>query len=315
MTKTAPTADPLGNAQSIDSTSSARATWMAIGAIVLWCWSGVCFAKGARAIGAMPYLTLMTAVGVMTVAALQVWRRRPLLDLVRLPVRVMVAGFFGVALYTVILAEAIGMASDAEVGLVALMNYLWPIWIVLIGLALLDERPRRLPVIVGALLGFAGVAIAKGPSLFTSPPSSLLPHAMALTGGFLWALYSVLLRRWRVPAEQGGTAFHFAICSLMAAVIASWRGEWSGATLTPSVVFWILLGGVGPVGLAYHWWEIGVKRGSVHLIATLAYFIPIVSTALMCLFFRETLSAWLVAAAILITAGASLAKRATTEAN
>ena len=79
-------------------TPGSRATLAAVGSILLWCWSGVCFAVGSRIAGAMPYLALMTATGSLTVVALQAARRRPLLALVALPPRLAVAGFFGVAL-------------------------------------------------------------------------------------------------------------------------------------------------------------------------------------------------------------------------
>ena len=59
-----------------------RATAAAVGSILLWCASGVCFTSGARLMGPMAYLTLMTATGVLTVAGLQFLRRRPLGDLV-----------------------------------------------------------------------------------------------------------------------------------------------------------------------------------------------------------------------------------------
>ncbi len=62
----------------------------------------------------------------------------------------------------------------------------------------------------------------------------------------------------------------------MAAAVAAIRREWQNLPpVGAEALFWILFGGIGPVGLAYHWWEIGVKRGHVPLISTLAYFIPI----------------------------------------
>jgi len=64
----------------------------------------------------MAYLTLMTMTGVITVILLQAFRRRPLGGLVRLPVRVIVAGFWGVAFYTVILAFAFGTARRRRSG-------------------------------------------------------------------------------------------------------------------------------------------------------------------------------------------------------
>ncbi len=296
-----------------DSGSTAperSATVLAVGSILLWCWSGVCFAQGGRLLGPGVYLTCMTATGSLTVIALQALRGRPLADLVALPPRVMVAGFFGVALYTVMLALAFGIAEEAELGLVNLLNYLWPIWIVLLSLALLDEHPRKLPLLAGALLGFAGVTISRGMQGLLRAPQDWRPHLLALTGAFLWALYCVLLRRWRIPEEKGGTAFHFAVCAVMAAFLAVARGE----PVPPSGVsgeaaFWILFGGVGPVGLAYHWWEIGMKRGSVHLISLLAYFIPLGSTVLIGVFFSGAMNPGLLPGAALITLGAWVAGR------
>jgi drug/metabolite transporter (DMT)-like permease len=287
-----------------------RSTLAAVGSILLWCASGVCFASGARLLGSMAYLTLMTATGVITVVLLQRFRGQPIADLIRLPVRVMVAGFWGVAFYTVILALAFGIAPERDIGQVNLLNYLWPVWIVLLSAVLIREKTRLLPTAAGVILGFAGIAVARGPVELLRVPENPLPLFLALLGGFLWACYSVLLRRWRIPAEQGGTAFHFTLCALMAAAVAGIRGEWQNLPpVGAEALFWILFGGIGPVGLAYHWWEIGVKRGHVPLISTLAYFIPIGSTLLIGLLFREAMGPGLLFGAVLIAAGAWLSGR------
>jgi len=287
-----------------------RATLAAIGSILLWCASGVCFASGARLLGPMAYLTLMTATGVITVAILQRFRRQPFGDLVRLPLRVMVVGFWGVAFYTLILALAFGIAPERDIGQVNLLNYLWPVWIVLLSAALIREKTRLLSTAAGVILGFAGIVVARGPAEILRVPDNPLPLFLALLGGFLWACYSVLLRRWLIPAEQGGTAFHFTICALMAALAAAIRGEWQNLPpIGAEAIFWILFGGIGPVGLGYHWWEIGVKRGNVPLISTLAYFIPIGSTLLIGLLFREAMGPGLLFGAVLIAAGAWMAGR------
>jgi drug/metabolite transporter (DMT)-like permease len=288
-----------------------RATVAAIGSILLWCASGVCFARGARLLGPMAYLTLMTATGVITVVLLQRFRGQPFADLVRLPLRVMVAGFWGVAFYTVILALAFGIAPERAIGQVNLLNYLWPVWIVLLSSILIREKTRLLPTAAGVLLGFAGIVVARGPAELLRTPENPLPLFLALLGGFLWAGYSVLLRRWQIPAEKGGTAFHFTLCALMAAAVAAIRGEWRNLPpVGAEALFWILFGGIGPVGFAYHWWEIGMKRGHMPLISTLAYFIPIGSTLLIGLLFREAMRPGLLFGAVLIAVGAWLAGRA-----
>ncbi len=284
-------------------------------AILCWCWSGVCFRKGSDLMGSsMAYLALMTGCGSLTAVALQRLQGHSVIDMIRLPLKVVVAGFFGVALYTILLAKAFGMAAEADIGQINLLNYLWPVWMVVLGVALLGRRPRMLPAAAGLLMGLLGVVMARGFDSFGHWPENLAPHAFALTGGFLWALYVVLLRKWNIPEAQGGTALHFAVCAVLAGLLAhaggGWRHmpPWSGDRL-----FWVLLGGIGPVGIAYALYEISVKNGPVLLLASLAYFIPIGSSLLIGFFFRETLGAGLLLGAGLIAAGAWLVRHSCRE--
>ncbi|HWR98467.1 MAG TPA: EamA family transporter [Candidatus Methanoperedens sp.] len=286
-------------------TPARRATLLGTCSILLWCWSGACFARGGRIFGPGVYLTLMTGTGAATVALLQALRRRPLAALMRLPGRVVAAGFVGVALYTVLLALALFSASPADLGQVNLLNYLWPIWIVVFAGLLLPGRHGGAAALAGALLGFAGVLVARGPGGLLRIPEQWAPHLLALVAGALWALYCVLLRRWRVPEEQDGTALNFGLCAVLSAALALWRGEWSQlGPVGAEGVFWVVFGGVGPVGLAYHWWESGMKLGNAHLLGTLAYLIPVGSSVILGLLFAEALGPGLLAGALLIALGA-----------
>lgn len=259
----------------------------------------------------MVYLTLMTGCGSLTAVVLQILRAQPLSNMVRLPLKVMVAGFFGVGLYTVMLAKAFGLAAPGDIGQINLLNYLWPVWMVVLGILLLGNKPRIPMAVAGILMGLLGVVISRGFDLFTHLPTTLVPHALAASGGFLWALYVVLLRKWNIPEEKGGTAFHFAVCAIMAGLLAALSGEWQSIPpRSGSMLFWIVLGGVGPVGIAYSLYEISVKNGPVILIASLAYFIPIGSSLVIGLFFKETMNNGLILGAVLIAAGAWMVRRA-----
>lgn len=296
-----------------DPHKSHWANGLAAVAIVLWCWSAPCFAKGAAAMGAMPYLALSCAVGVPTAMLTHRLHGGKIADLFLIPKRVIVSGFFGMSVYTVILVMAVGMAPEADLAQVALINYLWPVFMVLLSLVLLPEKPRLGLVLLGALLGFVGVVVVKGTDTFTRSPASLLPHLMALIGAVMWAGYSVLLKRWQIPEEKGGSTLGFAMCGVFAAIVAAINGEWSQVTASSvSATGWVIFLGVGPIGVAYYWWEIGIKRGNPHLIALLAYFTPVGSALLIGLLFRESLSAGLFPGAALITLGAYLGQRAMT---
>ncbi|MCP3876184.1 MAG: EamA family transporter [Desulfobacteraceae bacterium] len=298
------------------SHSNSRSIILGIIAVLLWCWSGLCFRKGSEIMGSsMVYLTFMTGCGSFTAVVLQYFRGQPLSDMVRLPFRVIIAGFFGVALYTVMLAKAFGIAAEADIGQINLLNYLWPVWMVVLGILLLGYRPNAPLAISGILMGLFGVAISRGFNLFTHLPTNLIPHALAVSGGFLWALYVVLLRKWNIPEEKGGTAFHFAICAIMAGLFAGFSHEWHNIPpWSGAMVFWIVVGGVGPVGIAYSLYEISVKNGPIILIASFAYFIPIGSSLVIGLFFKETMNNGLILGAVFITIGAWMIRRACNDA-
>jgi drug/metabolite transporter (DMT)-like permease len=256
----------------------------------------------------MPFLTLAASIGVVTGVFFHLARGGSFAQLVRLPRLVAVAGFFGVALYTLLLTAAMGLADEQDLGQIVLINYLWPVWIVLLSALLLDDRPRLWPMLLALVLGFAGVAVSRGSETFTRPAGSLLPHGLALVGAFSWALYSVLLRRWRVPEESCGSTASFFWCALIAAAAGGLTGAFRALPLISGwTVVWLLVYGIGAIGLGYPLWELGMKRGAAPLIAVVAYCIPLVAAGLMAAIFHRAASAGLIPGAVLIALGAVLA--------
>ncbi len=72
----------------------------------------------------------------------------------------------------------------------------------------------------------------------------------------------------------------------------------------------VLALGLGPVGLAFYLWDIGVKGGDIQLLGVASYAAPLLSTiALVAVGFAEPTLALLLAA-VLIAGGAALAARA-----
>jgi drug/metabolite transporter (DMT)-like permease len=74
-------------------------------------------------------------------------------------------------------------------------------------------------------------------------------------------------------------------------------------------VQWIaVLGlGLGPVGLAFYTWDIGVKRGSIQLLGVISYATPLLSTLVLIFAGQGEASLAIFGAAILISVGALLA--------
>jgi drug/metabolite transporter (DMT)-like permease len=68
--------------------------------------------------------------------------------------------------------------------------------------------------------------------------------------------------------------------------------------------------GLGPVGLAFYVWDIGVKQGDIQMLGTSSYAAPLLSTLVLVLVGIASPSWTLAIAACLITGGALLAARA-----
>jgi len=210
-----------------------------------------------------------------------------------------VGGLFGFhALYF----TALALAPAAEANLI---NYTWPLLIVLLSAALLGLRLSARHV-AGAALGAAGCALLLGGGAHLTAgalPGYLAAAASALT----WALYSVLSRRF--AAVPTGALAGFCAGSAALAALAHLAVE---PTVWPGGGAWaaILAMGLGPVGGAFFLWDVGMKRGDPRLLGTLAYATPVASTLLLCAGGFAAFSGTLLAAAVLVAAGGLVAARA-----
>ncbi len=210
-----------------------------------------------------------------------------------------VGGLFGFhALYF----TALALAPAAEANLI---NYTWPLLIVLLAAAVL-RLPLTARHLVGAALGAAGCALLLGGGARLTAaalPGYLAAAASALT----WALYSVLSRRF--AAVPTGALAGFCAGSAVLAALAHFAVE---PTVRPdaAALAAVLAMGLGPVGGAFFLWDIGMKRGDPRLLGTLAYATPVASTLLLCAGGFAAFSTNLVASAVLVATGGLVAARA-----
>ncbi|MDA5092552.1 EamA family transporter [Aliiroseovarius sp. KMU-50] len=218
--------------------------------------------------------------------------------------RVYLFGTLGLFGYHALYFSALRLAPAAEAGLIA---YLWPLLIVLFSGLLPGEHLRPMHV-VGALISFAGAALivlggAKGFSVEALPGFGLA-FLCALT----WSGYSVLSRR----LGDTPTASVVVFCLATAVLATAAHLMWEQTVWPDSNLGWLsILGlGLGPVGLAFYVWDVGVKRGDIQLLGVASYSAPLLSTLVLILAGIAAPSITLLLAGILITTGAVLAARA-----
>jgi len=226
----------------------------------------------------------------------------------QVPLKVYLIGTAGLFGYHLFYFSALRMAPAAEAGLIA---YLWPLLIVLMSALLPGEKLRRGHVI-GALLGFAGAAVILMGKRTVGVDGAMVGYVLALVCAFTWSGYSILSRGF--GAVPTGSVAVFCLATAVLSAAAHLRFE--TALWPEGVLGWLsVIGlGLGPVGLAFYVWDIGVKKGDIQLLGVASYAAPVLSTLILVLARVATPSWSLLVAAIMITAGAALAARASSQA-
>jgi drug/metabolite transporter (DMT)-like permease len=210
-----------------------------------------------------------------------------------------IGGLFG---YHALYFAALRLAPPAESGLI---NYLWPLLIVLFSSLLPGEHLRRAHI-AGALLGFAGVVVLiAGRGAFDARAEYMPGYLCAFVAAFVWAGYSVLSRRFgQVPTDA---VAGFCLATALLSLVCHLAFE---TTVWPeSTVQWLaVLGlGLGPVGAAFYVWDIGMKRGDIRFLGVASYATPVLSTLLLVVAGYAEPTLTLALACGLIVAGALVA--------
>jgi len=227
--------------------------------------------------------------------------------LVRWPAKVWLLGIGGLFGYHALYFGALQLAPPAEANLV---NYLWPLLIVLLSAPLAGER-LGWTHLAGAGLGFAGVALlAFGRGLTFAGDHALghaLGYALALGCAFTWALYSVLSRRFGDTPTDAIAGF----CAASAVLSLLCHLSFERTVWPPTPLAWlaVLALGLGPTGSAFYFWDHAVKRGDIRSLGAFSYATPILSTAILIACGLAEPTGALLLAALLVTVGAVLASR------
>jgi len=277
------------------------ATLIGLTAILMWSLLAVMTVATGR-IPAFQLAAMTFAIGAATCALTWIGRPDAIKALRQSPVAwiVGVGGLFG---YHALYFLALRFAPPAEAGL---LNYLWPLLIVLFSSLLPGERllPHH---IIGAMLGLAGTVLLFAGNTGSFVPGQLPGLIAAFIAAFVWSTYSVLSRRLKsVPTDA--VAGFCAVTALLAATVHLLLES----TVWPETALqWlaVIALGVGPVGAAFYTWDIGMKRGDIRVLGAASYATPLLSTAFLILAGFAKASANIAIAAVLIAGGGLIAAK------
>lgn len=278
-----------------------RATSIGAGAVLLW----ASLAVLATAAGPVPPFQMVAmAFALAFLLALGTWiaRGENVLRHLALDGRVWALGIGGLFGYHACYFAALSLAPPVEANLI---NYLWPLLIVLFAGLLPGERLTAWHL-AGAAAGLAGCAVLIGVDAASIKPQFLPGYAAAAAAAVIWATYSVLSRRFgQVPTDAVG-----AFCGATALLAFAAHLVFETTTWPHGPEWLAVLGlGLGPVGTAFFLWDVGMKRGDIKALGALSYATPLLSTLLLIGFGRAALSWRIAVACVLIVGGAALAAR------
>jgi len=208
-------------------------------------------------------------------------------------------GAIGLFPYTALYYLAFALAPEAA-GNSNIINYLWPIWIVILSGSVLKEH-LHWKKLLGIVTSFAGVYLIISDGRWIQFNLEHLPaYLSAGCGAFFWGLFSVLNKRYRFEALSA-----MLIYSLSAFVCFGLTAPLVGPLIWPSQRSWLLLLLLGGCvnGFGYLFWILALRRGNTAKISNLVYATPFIALVYMAVFRGISITTTQLAALIFILAG------------
>lgn len=252
--------------------ASRSATLYALGAIALW---ALLAALGVALKTVPPFLLTGIALVLGSIPTWPLVARNP--RLWAIPAGTLLMGVVGLFGFHFLLFMALRTAPPVQANLV---NYLWPLFIVILSPLLLPGMKLRPLHLVAALLGFAGAAVAILGGGDGALGTWSWGYVLALASALIWAGYSLLTRRVApFPTVAVGL---FGLVSGMLSLACHVALE-PATTLTAREWLLLAIAGLGPLGGAFLMWDKALKLGDPRQIGILSYLTPLTSTAVLML--------------------------------
>ncbi|AXK39801.1 DMT family transporter [Crenobacter cavernae] len=193
----------------------------------------------------------------------------------KVPVKTLAVGLYGLFGYHFLLFFAFRHAPAMEANLI---NYLWPLLIVLLAPLIVPGTQLMRRHIIGGLLGFVGAGLIVSGGRLAFDATSGFGYGLAVAAAIVWSTYSLLTKR--LPPFPTGAVGGFCLLSGLLALAC--HALFEPAT-QPTTGQWLsLIGlGVGPMGGAFFLWDRAMKGGDPRQIGALSYTTPMLSTLLL----------------------------------
>ncbi len=261
----------------------------ALGAILLWSSLAV---LGQKVSSLPAFLLVGITLFIGGLCSLPWWRQW------RVSTKSLAVGIYGLFGYHFCLFMAFRLAPAVEVNLI---NYLWPLLIVLLSPMFFSNVALTKKHIFGSILGFAGALLIASKGSVVVTYENVIGYCLAAVAAFIWASYSLLSKK--VSDITTPTVGLFCLLSGVLSLACHFIFEPSYPLQLSQVPILVLLG-IGPMGLAFFLWDKSLKQGDPRIIGSLSYLTPLLSTLLLVVFAGGVFTTMTLMAMILIISGA-----------
>lgn len=190
-------------------------------------------------------------------------------------------GFLGTYLYYILLYFGYSKAKGIEV---LIIQYCWPIFVILLSVFILRERISFRKVL-SILLGFFGVILVLTKGDFANIHlENLYVDGIVLLAAFVFGLFSVLSKKINIDSLSLVTIYFLiaTVVSFISMVSLSGFKLPNSSTIIP-----ILVNGVFVNGISYIFWIKALNNSNASFVAPFVFLTPVISTVLLILFFNE----------------------------
>jgi drug/metabolite transporter (DMT)-like permease len=214
--------------------------------------------------------------------------------------KIVLWGVFGYFGYHFFLFYSFRFAPAVEANLI---NYMWPVLMVMLTPWFFPEERLRWYHFMGAMLAIIGCALLVfGAEAESRGENVYLGYLLAAGAALTWPIYSIGKKKlaptsvWAVGGFcLGASACCFITHSLIEPhVVLQFHDAWK-----------LVLMGIGPFGVAFYCWDKASALGDTKILGALSYLSPVISTLALVFFAGKSLSPITGLAMVLIIGGAS----------
>lgn len=193
-------------------------------------------------------------------------------------------GILGLGLQQFFYFTALAYAPVAQVNV---LNYLWPIFILILSALLLQEK-YSWKLVTSFILGILGASIVITNGQLIHPQVVYtLGYSLALGAAFCWALFSVISKTRQL--EPISSVFLFNLIGLLFMTFIMIITDSSFTISTREIIGTVYIG-LFPTAIAFVLWIKALQLGKASQIANLGHLTPFISLFFIFLILREPIS-------------------------